>query len=143
MNAVRVPCVEGLFAQDGAARVFGSRCASCGTPYFPRAAVCHNPGCGDSRMEECSFGGRGVLWSYSVVNFQPPAPYRSDPPFSPYVIGVVDLDCGLRMIGQMVDERDALRIGAPVELVVDVLYHEGEVARTSWKFRCAQDRVGG
>jgi len=135
MTELRAPCVEGLFAEEGGARVFGSRCRTCGTPYFPRSATCHNPACSDSRIEDCSFGGRGVLWSYSVANFPPPAPYKSDPPFRPYVIGVVDMDNGLRMVGQMVDALEQVRIGAAVELVIDALYHESGKALTSWKFR--------
>jgi len=135
MNAQRTPCVEGLFAEDGTARVLGSRCACCGTPYFPRAAQCHNPGCAESRMQDCSFGGRGVLWSYSVANFPPPSPHIFDTPFRPYAIGVVDLDCGLRMVGQMADDPATIRVGDAVELVVDVLYHQDGAERTSWKFR--------
>jgi uncharacterized OB-fold protein len=136
MSEEILPCVPGLFDQSGgAARLHGSRCATCRTPYFPRSAECHNPDCGGSRMEDCSFAGNGVLWSFSVADFPPPPPHRYDKPFVPYAIGVVDLDCGLRVVGQMVDPPAALRVGDTVELVISELYHEDGKAFTSWKFR--------
>ncbi|MBV6424021.1 MAG: hypothetical protein NAOJABEB_01831 [Steroidobacteraceae bacterium] len=131
------PCVPGLFAADGGARVLGSRCTACGTPYFPKAASCHNPKCPGSKMEPCEFGGRGKVWSYSVADFPPPPPHKHDKPFKPYAIAVVDLDSGLRLVGQMVDPPSAMSVGAAVELVVDTLYHEEGKAFTTWKFKLA------
>ncbi|MBV6417623.1 MAG: hypothetical protein CMLOHMNK_02353 [Steroidobacteraceae bacterium] len=131
------PCVAGLFSAEGGARVHGSRCAACGTPYFPKAPSCHNPACAGSKMEPCDFGGRGKVWSYSVANFPPPPPHKFDQPFKPYAIAVVDLDSGLRLVGQMVDPPEAMRVGAPVELVIAPLFHEQDKAFTSWKFKLA------
>ncbi|MFZ1831319.1 MAG: OB-fold domain-containing protein [Pseudomonadales bacterium] len=136
MSEERIPCIPGLFSEnDGVAQIHGSRCASCRTPYFPKSAACHNPDCGESKMEDCSFSGSGVLWSYSVANFPPPAPHKFDKPFTPYAVGVADLDCGLRVVGQMIDQPDQVRVGSGVELVIDTLYHEDGKAFTSWKFR--------
>ncbi|MCB1675316.1 MAG: OB-fold domain-containing protein [Halioglobus sp.] len=139
MSEQRVPCVEGLFSEtDGGAVIHGSRCTSCDTPYFPKTSHCHNPGCDESHIEDYDFGGKGLLWSYSVADFPPPPPHKYDEPFKPYVIGVVDLDAGLRMVGQMVDPLEAVQIGAQVELVIDTLYHEDGKAHTSWKFKQLQ-----
>ena len=42
----RVPAASGLFSETAEGpRLLGSKCASCGTPYFPRSAICHNPDC--------------------------------------------------------------------------------------------------
>ena len=136
MSEQRVPCVEGLFSEEnGHARLQGCKCRTCGTPYFPKSDMCHNPDCRQSDMEDCLFEGRGVIWSYSVADFPPPPPHKFDPPFSPYAMGVVDMACGLRLIGQMVDKAEDVTIGAEVELVVDTLYHEDDVAYTTWKFK--------
>ena len=86
-------------------------------------------------MEPCEFGGHGKVWSYSVANFPPPPPHRYDQPFKPYAIAVVDLDDGLRLVGQMVDPPEALRVDARVELVVEPLYHEQDKTFTTWKFK--------
>lgn len=131
----RVPAVPGLFTEEGGAQVLGNRCACCNTPYFPKAAACHNPRCTESKMEDAAFGGKGVIWSYSVADFAPPPPHKFDKPFKPYAIGVVDLDCGLRLVGQMVDAPETVKVGAQVELVIDTLYHEDDKAFTSWKFK--------
>jgi len=137
MSEVREPCVPGLFSEEGGARLAGARCRGCGTPYFPAPAHCRNPDCGGSDLEAHGFGGGGTLWSYSVANFAPPAPHKFDAPFRPYVIGVVDLDEGLRVVGQMVEDAAEMRVGARVELVVEPVYHEDGKAFTSWKFRLA------
>ena len=137
-RAQRVPCVPGLFSEDGGALLHGARCASCNTPYFPKVAHCRNPDCSESKIVDCNFGGAGVLWSYSVADFAPPPPHRYDKPFVPYAIGVVDLDSGLRVVGQMVDPISAMRLGARVELVIDPVHHDEEgTAYTSWKFKLA------
>jgi len=136
MSEERVPCVEGLFSDEGgAATLHGSRCAGCDTPYFPKSAACHNPSCTESKMEDFDFGGQGTLWSYSIADFPPPPPHKFDQPFAPYAMGVVDLECGLRLIGQMVDKAEDVKVGAEVELVIDTLYHEDDKAYTSWKFK--------
>lgn len=136
MSEQRVPCVEGLFTEEhGGATLHGSKCMTCNTPYFPRSAVCHNPDCSGSNMEDADFGGKGTLWSYSVADFPPPPPHIFDKPFSPYAMGVVDMECGLRLIGQMVDKADDVNVGAQVELVIDTLYHVDDTAFTSWKFK--------
>jgi uncharacterized protein len=137
MSDVREPCVPGLFTEEGGVRLLGARCRCCGTPYFPAPAHCRNPDCSGSDLEVRGFGGGGALWSYSVANFAPPAPHKFDAPFRPYVIGVVDLDEGLRVVGQMVGDAADMRVDARVELVVDPVYHEDGKAFTSWKFRLA------
>lgn len=137
-TAKRIPVAEGLFTEtaDGP-RLLGSRCAGCGTPYFPKSAVCRNPECRGGAMADASFGPRGTLWSCAVQDYPPPAPVRYDQPYKPYAMGVVDLADGLRVLGRMaVDDPSRLEVGMQVELVLDVLCHDeqgGEVI--TWKFR--------
>lgn len=133
--ALRVPCVPGLFTEEGGVGLLGARCTCCNTPYFPRVTTCRNPSCDESRIEPCTFGGEGRLWSYSVADFPPPPPHRYDTPFVPYAIGVIDLDSGLRVVGQMVDPVEVMRVGARVRLVIEPLHHDDGKAFTSWKFK--------
>lgn len=135
MSQPGIPCVAGLFTEEGGARIFGSRCTACGTPYFPKKAACHNPDCSESKLVDCEFGGRGTIWSYSVADFAPPPPHKFDKPFKPYVIGVIDMENGLRLVGQMVNALEEIKVGAKVELVIDTVYHEEDKAYTSWKFK--------
>jgi len=133
-----VPVAEGLFSEtvDGP-RLLGSRCASCGTPYFPRSAVCHNPECRESKMEEASFGPRGCLWSCAIQNYPPPAPARYEEPYIPYALGMVDMPEGLRVLGRIsTDDPESIQVGAEVELVLERLYldENGDEVIT-WKFK--------
>jgi uncharacterized OB-fold protein len=133
----RIPVVEGLFFEDAAgARLLGSRCAACGTPYFPRSDRCRHPDCGETQIEDAVFGPFGTLWSYSVQNYPPPAPARYDEPYRPYALAVVDLADGLRVVGRLTDDTSSLRVGAPVELVLGPLCHEDDGgALITWMFR--------
>ena len=139
----RVPVADGLFAEtEDGPRLLGSRCAGCRTPYFPRSPVCHNPDCADKRIEDARFGPRGALWSYSVQHYPPPEPAKYDDPFVPYALGLIDLDDGLRVLARIaVDDPESLRVGSPVELIVDRLYTDPDGNEvTTWKFRPVQER---
>ena len=63
--------IDGLFTEtpDGP-RLTGSRCATCGAPYFPSSPVCHNPNCTESRIENAlsSLQGAGPQESASLVD---------------------------------------------------------------------------
>ncbi len=138
MTAKRVPVVEGLFAETAeGARLLGSRCVTCGTPYFPRSTLCHNPACDTSSMEDASFGPRGKLWSCAIQNYPPPAPAKYDEPYTPYALGVVDLDEGLRVVGRVdTDDPEGVQLGVDVELIIDGICHdEGGNELVTWKFR--------
>lgn len=134
----RIPIADGLFTETASGpRLIGSRCAACDTPYFPKSAVCHNPDCTGSRMQEATFGPRGTLWSCAIQNYPPPAPARYDQPYTPYAMGVVDLADGLRVLGRMsTDDPHGLEVGMDVELVLEPLCHdENGNELITWKFR--------
>ncbi len=139
MSTQRIPVAAGLFAEtaDGA-RLIGSRCKACGTPYFPKTPVCHHPECGDAaQMEETGFGPHGTIWSCAIQDYPPPAPARFDKPYQPYAMAVVDLADGLRVLGQVAaDDIRSVVPDMPVTLVIDTLCHDeagNEVV--TWKFR--------
>ncbi|MBI4519006.1 MAG: OB-fold domain-containing protein [Deltaproteobacteria bacterium] len=132
------PVIAGLFADTPQGpRLLGSRCASCAAPYFPKSAVCHNPKCGESKIQDAAFGPRGRLWSLAIQSYAPPPPVKFDEPFKPYAMGVVDLDDGLRVLGRIsTDDLRSLRPDMPVELVLEPLYHEADGTEViTWKFR--------
>jgi hypothetical protein len=62
-------------------------------------------------MEDCSFGGAGKLWSYSVADFPPPPPHKYDKPFA-----LRDRRGRSRLrpalVGQMVDQPANVTVGA-------------------------------
>jgi len=138
MTANRIPVAKNLFTETASgARLQGSRCKTCKTPYFPKSAVCHNPGCRASDMEDALFGPDGTLWSCAIQDYPPPAPAKFDQPYKPYAMGVVDLDDGLRVLGRMaVENPRALDVGARVRLVIDTLAHDADGNEiVTWKFK--------
>jgi uncharacterized OB-fold protein len=133
-----LPVAEGLFTETAEGpRLLGSKCASCGTPYFPRSAVCHNPECSGSKMEDASFGPRGTLWSCAIQNYPPPLPARYEEPYTPYALGMVDMPEGLRVLGRIsTDDPEGVQVGAEVELVLERLYLDESGSEViTWKFR--------
>jgi uncharacterized OB-fold protein len=117
-----VPVAEPLFRwSDDGVFLVGSRCAGCGTHYFPKCLSCRNPGCDEKSVEEVSFGSSGRLYSYTVQSYRPPPLFAMEP-FEPYAIGLVELPEGLRVLGMLTGgELDDIRIGMPVELTVRTL----------------------
>lgn len=131
------PVVEGLFVEtDEGPRLLGSRCANCGTAYFPKGAICHNPDCGESKMQDAAFGPRGKVWSVAIQSYPPPPPAKYDEPFKPYAMAVVDLDDGLRVLGRISGQDLTVEPGADVELVFEPLCHEPDGTPVlTWMFR--------
>ncbi len=134
----QIPVAEGLFAEtaDGP-RLLGSKCTTCETPYFPKAAICHNPNCNDSKLEDAQFGPNGTLWSYTVQYYPPPPPAKYDEPFEPYALGLIDLPEGLRVLSKVTaDDIEAIEVGGAVHLVIEKLHTNAEGKEVvTFKFR--------
>lgn len=107
-----LPDIVGWEGQGGPAHLIGSRCESCDRWSFPQAEFC--PRC-LAPAQHRSLGGRGVIYSFTVVHMKPPFGLPG-----PYPLLVVDLrDAPLRvlMLGDAA-QLDRLRIGLEVELRV-------------------------
>ncbi len=140
MTTTRVPAIDGWFTFDDEPALLGNRCTSCGTVFFPKAAIaCRNPACDGQEFEEARLSRRGTIWSYTDAQYQPPPPYvpRGEP-FRPFAIAAVELaDEQLVVLGQVADGYgvDDLAVGMPVELVVEELYRDGDREHVVWKWR--------
>ncbi|HRW37971.1 MAG: OB-fold domain-containing protein [Acidimicrobiales bacterium] len=142
-TTTRVPALgaEGWFTPDDPEpALLGMRCTTCGTYVFPKADFgCPNPACVGLAFDEVRLSRFGTVWSYTDARYQPPAPYVvPTEEHEPFCIAAVHLaDEGLVVMGQMVPgvTVDDLRVGLPVELVVDTLFTEGEVEHVIWKWK--------
>lgn len=83
------------------------RCNACGVLRHPPGPAC--PSCGALDRGYAVASGRGTVFSY-VVHHHPPLPGKE----LPLVIALIDLDEGVRMVGELVD--DSVEIGASVEV---------------------------
>lgn len=93
-------------------RLIGSVCKTCGTKYFPKRELCRK--CRrKGRTEEIVFCGKGRIYSYTTVHAGPEGFEKQ----TPYVLAVVELEEGPRVVAQIVDTTDELKIGKEVEVV--------------------------
>ncbi|GAA0617152.1 hypothetical protein GCM10009547_19160 [Sporichthya brevicatena] len=84
------PVAAELFASLEPLTLAGSRCTTCRTVQFPRAAQCAH--CAGEAVEVIDLPTTGRVWTWTVQRFAPKAPYV--PPangFAPYAVGYVDL----------------------------------------------------
>jgi len=92
------------------------RCRACGYRFFYPRAAC--PRCLSGDLEWVRASGRGTLHTFTVVH----RGLRDFPLGTPYVIAIVELEEGPRLMTNLVGvEPDAarLRIGMPVEVVFE------------------------
>jgi uncharacterized OB-fold protein/acyl dehydratase len=109
--------------RDGELRI--QRCAECGRLRHPPGPMC--PQCNATKRDHVAASGRGTLHSY-VVHHHPAVP-GLDPPF---VVALVDLEEGVRMVGNLLDcPPDQVLIGMPVELVFQEM--DDELTLPQWR----------
>jgi len=105
------------------------RCRACSKPYFPPQPFC--PACSGDDVEIVRASGRGTLHGY-VIN------HRAAPGFeAPYVIAVVELDEGPRLLTNLVDvapDPESLPLDLPVEVVYEAV---GEMTLPMFRPRSA------
>jgi uncharacterized protein len=142
-DRTRAPAIDGWYTLDeNEPHLIGSRCAACGTYCFPpRNRFCPNPGCGGAELERATLSRTGILWSYTNACYQPPEPYISADPFLPFAIAAVTLEKEqMIVLGQVVTGVgvEQLRIGMPMQLVLETLYEDPRSERVVWKWKPAQ-----
>jgi len=93
-------------------RLAGWRCTHCGTFHHERPIVCRK--CGAREFAEVELPKEGKLLAYTILK-TPPKEFGSQ---TPYIIGLIELVDGTRILSQIVDvQEDELRPEMKVELV--------------------------
>jgi uncharacterized OB-fold protein len=95
---------------DGVLRT--TRCTACAETSFPPKPIC--PSCWTGTIEWIEVEPTGKLYSWTRIHAGPAA-FADE---LPYAVGVVDLDCGLRLACRLRGEGTEWACGEPVELVV-------------------------
>jgi uncharacterized OB-fold protein len=89
------------------------RCRACRRTYFPPQPFC--PACGHDDVDVVLASGEGTLYSYVVT-------HRAAPGFdAPYVIAVVELAEGPRMLANLVGVEPDPEL-LPIDLMVEVVF---------------------
>ncbi|TDD32646.1 DNA-binding protein [Nonomuraea terrae] len=95
-------------AKQGELRI--QRCADCGALRHPPGPMC--PACRSTARTHAVATGRGTLHSF-VVHHHPPVPGRE----LPFVVGVVELPEGVRIVGNVVDcPIEKVEVGMPLRV---------------------------
>ncbi|MGB2982603.1 MAG: zinc ribbon domain-containing protein [Candidatus Bipolaricaulia bacterium] len=98
-------------------KVFGAKCTSCGTVSYPRHAVC--PNCRAESFEDVEIAGKGKVLTYTDV-YALAIDYETR-----YLrLAIVELDEGLRVTGQLLD--DDPKLGKRVKTTIGVVREQGE-----------------
>ena len=133
-----LPAMPGWLTLGPEPHLIGSRCRACGSYFFPRETrSCRNPGCGSIDLAEVELSRTGVVWSFTNSVYPPPPPYVAAEPFEPFAIAAVALETeGLVILGQVAAgiRVDELRVGMPVELVVEPLYRDEHADYMGWRW---------
>lgn len=101
------------------------RCNRCGALRFPPGPAC--PACGALDRGWMVAAGTGTVFSY-VVHRHPPVPGKQ----LPIVIALVDLDEGVRMVGEVVDVP-VTEISIDMRLRVDFHRVDDELTLPVWR----------
>jgi hypothetical protein len=88
------------------------RCDDCGYVRWPMAGVC--PECLSRSATLTAVEGTGTLWSFVVYHRAYAPSLKGD---VPYPVGLVELDCGVRLVTRLVDfEQGSTEVGMPVSV---------------------------
>ena len=95
-------------------------CLACSKPFFFPRSRC--PHCHSEQWEWRESGGRGTVYTYSQV-CRPPSSYFKTK--VPYIVAMVDLEEGYRMLATCVDVAlGEMRAGLPVSVAFERLNDE-------------------
>ena len=101
-------------------RLILKRCRDCGRHHFYPRALC--PHCHSDALEWATASGRGSVYSYTVARRPAGPAFKAD---APYVVAVVELDEGARMMTNIVtDDVESVRIGQRVAVAFDAVTDE-------------------
>lgn len=93
-------------------RLVIQQCGQCGQQQFYPRPFCRHCLADTPDWKECS--GRGSIYTFTV-NHRAANGHMADK--LPYVVAIIELDEGVRMMANVVDsDLDSVRIGAPVEV---------------------------
>lgn len=115
-------------------RMEAGKCKKCGSIHFPSRLVC--PDCGAKEFETIRLSGKGELASYTVIRVAP----TGFGDLAPYAIGIVKLDEGICIMGQVTDcDPEVLKIGDRVATQFRRINEEGKTGMIMYGYKFVPD----
>ena len=138
-DRIQIPAIEGWFTTAPPALI-GTRCRQCGSYFFPpERALCRNPACVSTDLEDTELSTRGRIWSFSVNHYAAPEPYVGKDPFEPYTVVAAELVSEqMVVLGQLASDVDPskLAIGDEVDVTIEPLFvDEDGQEHLVWKWK--------
>ena len=91
------------------------KCRDCGKLQFYPRGLC--TACMSTNLDWVRSSGRGTVYSFTTV-YRPPSPAFT--PDVPYVIAIIEMEEGVRMMGNVVGcPPDQVKVGMPVTVVFE------------------------
>jgi uncharacterized OB-fold protein len=112
-------------------RLLGKECTKCGGKYFPARTVCS---CGSKEFKDYKLSENGKVVTWTVIR-NPPIGYEA---YRPYVVALIELEDGLRILSQVVDVNpEEVIAGLAVEAVFRKVKEDGKtgIIQYGYKFR--------
>ena len=140
-NKPLAPAIDGWHTMAVNPHLIGTQCTACGTYFFPKNHdYCRNPACDSTDFNEVELSRTGHIWSYTNACYKPPEPYVAADPFEPYAIAAVQLEKEqMVVLGQVIAGVSCadLKVGMPVELVLEQLHETDDDIKMTWKWKPA------
>jgi len=102
-------------------RYEAAKCAACGKIHFPPRLVCS--GCRGTTFTRATLAPEGVVETFTIIRV-PPTGFGAE---TPYAVGIVKLDDGVKVTAQIVDvDLAELQIGQRVRVEFRRVQKDGE-----------------
>lgn len=102
-------------------RLEANKCKKCGFVFFPPRLICSQ--CQNREFEETKLAEKGKVLTFTIIRV-PPHQFVDQ---APYAVGIVELDDGVKLTGQIVDcDFEDLIIGKRVKIEFRKIFNEGE-----------------
>jgi uncharacterized OB-fold protein len=112
-------------------RLEAGKCKSCGEVYFPPRLVCAQ--CRSREFETIRLQNEGKVLTYTIIRVGP-SQFADQTPFA---VGVVELDGGVRITSQIVDcDFEKLAIGQRVRLEFRKIQKQGSAGILCYGHKC-------
>jgi uncharacterized OB-fold protein len=115
-------------------RLEAGKCKGCGMVLFPPRLIC--PECQGREFELTKLADKGTVLTYTVIRV-PPQQFVD---LSPFAVGIIELDDGVRLTGQIVDcDFSDLEIGQKVKIEFRKIYDVGESGVICYGYKFVPD----
>ena len=93
--------------------VLGYICPNCKWSGVSQTGTC--PNCRKATVQETQFSNRGKIATYTVIRY-PPTGFEGQ---TPYVVGLIDIENGPRVMARIIGKPEDVQIGKSVSFLGD------------------------